>query len=390
MIYLLAFIVLIGVIVFVHELGHYLAARSVGVGVERFSIGMPPNFVDFTKTKKGLIIDIYFFVLKNGKVKWQKIYSTTLSSFNTPSETIFTIGLLPLGGYVKMKGILDESMDSEFKGEKDELESKNALQKIWVMSAGVIMNLILTFFVFTLIGNLQGDTKIENPNTTIDYIVPDQPAYNAGLQVGDSFISIEGANVDSWYEAVGQIEKYPNETITISFNRQGETLNKQVTLGARPDLTSGRVDREVGALGISKNQVPVELNLTESLVYGLNETKWAMTLMTSSLKMIFQGNVSRDEVGSVIMIGDMAGQAAQAGLVPFLFLMALISVNLAYINILPIPGLDGGHIALILVESLLGRKLSVKTRIRIQSVGMFILLSLMVFLLLNDIIRVLF
>lgn len=390
MIYILAFIVLIGVIVFVHELGHYLAARSVGVGVERFSIGMPPNFVDFTKTKKGLIIDIYFFVLKNGKVKWQKIYSTTLSSFNTPSETIFTIGLLPLGGYVKMKGILDESMDSEFKGEKDELESKNALQKIWVMSAGVIMNLILTFFVFTLIGNLQGDTKIENPNTTIDYIVPDQPAYNAGLQAGDSFIAIEGANVDSWYEAVAQIEKYPNETITISFNRQGETLNKQVTLGARPDLTSGRVDREVGALGISKNQVPVELNLTESLVYGLNETRWAMTLMTSSLKMIFQGNVSRDEVGSVIMIGDMAGQAAQAGLVPFLFLMALISVNLAYINILPIPGLDGGHIALILVESLLGRKLSVKTRIRIQSVGMFILLSLMVFLLLNDIIRVLF
>ena len=390
MIYILAFIVLIGVIVFVHELGHYLAARSVGVGVERFSIGMPPNFVDFTKTKKGLIIDIYFFVLKNGKVKWQKIYSTTLSSFNTPSETIFTIGLLPLGGYVKMKGILDESMDSEFKGEEDELESKNALQKIWVMSAGVIMNLILTFFVFTLIGNLQGDTKIENPNTTIDYIVPDQPAYNAGLQVGDSFIAIEGANVDSWYEAVGQIEKYPNETITISFNRQGETLNKQVTLGARPDLTSGRVDREVGALGISKNQVPIELNFTESLVYGLNETKWAMTLMTSSLKMIFQGNVSRDEVGSVIMIGDMAGQAAQAGLVPFLFLMALISVNLAYINILPIPGLDGGHIALILVESLLGRKLSVKTRIRIQSVGMFILLSLMVFLLLNDIIRVLF
>ena len=188
MIYILAFIVLIGVIVFVHELGHYLAARSVGVGVERFSIGMPPNFVDFTKTKKGLIIDIYFFVLKNGKVKWQKIYSTTLSSFNTPSETIFTIGLLPLGGYVKMKGILDESMDSEFKGEKDELESKNALQKIWVMSAGVIMNLILTFFVFTLIGNLQGDTKIENPNTTIDYIVTDQQAYNAGLQVGDSFI----------------------------------------------------------------------------------------------------------------------------------------------------------------------------------------------------------
>ena len=104
--------------------------------------------------------------------------------------------------------------------------------------------------------------------------------------------------------------------------------------------------------------------------------------------MIFQGNVSRDDVGSVIMIGDMAGQAAQAGLIPFLFLMALISVNLAYINILPIPGLDGGHIAIIMIEVLMGRSLSVKARIRIQSIGMFILFSLMIFLLLNDIIRV--
>lgn len=390
MIYILAFIILIGVIVFVHELGHYMAARSVGVGVERFSIGMPPNFVDFTKTKKGLIVDIYFFAVKNRKVKWVKVYSTIFSSFRNPSETIFTIGLLPLGGYVKMKGILDESMDSEFKGEDDELESKNALQKIWVMSAGVIFNLILTFFVFTLIGNLQGDTKLENTNTTIDFIVPDQPADKAGLQAGDAFVAIAGTSVNSWNEAVSQIEKYPNETILISLDRQGEVYNKEVTLGSRPDLTSGRVDIQVGALGISKTQIPVELSFSESFVYGINETKWAMTLMTSSLKMIFQGNVSRDEVGSVIMIGDMAGQAAQAGLVPFLFLMALISVNLAYINILPIPGLDGGHIALILVESLLGRKLSVKTRIRIQSVGMFILLSLMVFLLLNDIIRVLF
>lgn len=390
MIYILAFIILIGVIVFVHELGHYMAARSVGVGVERFSIGMPPNFVDFTKTKKGLIVDIYFFAVKNRKVKWIKVYSTIFSSFRNPSETIFTIGLLPLGGYVKMKGILDESMDSEFKGEDDELESKNALQKIWVMSAGVIFNLILTFFVFTLIGNLQGDTKLENTNTTIDFIVPDQPADKAGLQAGDAFVAIAGTSVNSWNEAVSQIEKYPNETILISLDRQGEVYSKEVTLGTRPDLTSGRVDIQVGALGISKTQIPVELSFSESFVYGINETKWAMTLMTSSLKMIFQGNVSRDEVGSVIMIGDMAGQAAQAGLVPFLFLMALISVNLAYINILPIPGLDGGHIALILVESLLGRKLSVKTRIRIQSVGMFILLSLMVFLLLNDIIRVLF
>ena len=390
MIYILAFIVLIGVIVFVHELGHFWAARSVGVGVERFSVGMPPNFIDFTKTKKGLVVDIFFFALQDKKIKWKKVFSTTFSSFNTPSETIYTIGLLPLGGYVKMKGILDESMDSEFKGADDELESKNALQKIWVMSAGVIMNLILTFFVFVLIGNLQGDTIVESNDTVIDYVVPEQSAELAGIIAGDKIISIDNIEVETWNDAVANIAKHPNETIPIVVERNGETLFMEASLGARPNLSTGRVDQQVGTLGVSKSQVPVELSFQESIIYGFNETRWAMTLMTSSLKMIFQGNVSRDEVGSVIMIGDMAGQAAQAGLVPFLFLMALISVNLAYINILPIPGLDGGHIALILIEVLMGRKLSVKARIRIQSVGMFILLSLMVFLLLNDIIRVFF
>ena len=390
MIYILAFIVLIGVIVFVHELGHFWAARSVGVGVERFSVGMPPNFVDFTKTKKGLVVDIFFFAFRDKKIKWGKVFSTTFSSFNSPSETIYTIGLLPLGGYVKMKGILDESMDSDFKGADDELESKNALQKIWVMSAGVIMNLILTFFIFVLIGNLQGDTILESNDTVIDYVVPEQSAELAGIINGDKILSINNIEVETWNDAVINIEQFPNKTIPITVERSGEILFLEASLSSRPNLSSGRVDQQVGALGVSKSQVPVELNVQESIVYGFNETKWAMTLMTSSLKMIFQGNVSRDEVGSVIMIGDMAGQAAQAGLVPFLFLMALISVNLAYINILPIPGLDGGHIALILVEVLMGRKLSVKARIRIQSVGMFILLSLMVFLILNDIIRVFF
>ena len=390
MIYILAFIILIGVIVFVHELGHFWAARSVGVGVERFSVGMPPNFVDFTKTKKGLVVDIFFFAFRDKKIKWEKVFSTTFSSFTSPSETIYTIGLLPLGGYVKMKGILDESMDSDFKGADDELESKNALQKIWVMSAGVIMNLILTFFVFILIGNLQGDTILESNDTVIDYVVPEQSAELAGIINGDKILSINNIEVETWNDAVINIEQFPNKTIPITVERSGEILFLEASLSSRPNLSSGRVDQQVGALGVSKSQVPVELNVQESIVYGFNETKWAMTLMTSSLKMIFQGNVSRDEVGSVIMIGDMAGQAAQAGLVPFLFLMALISVNLAYINILPIPGLDGGHIALILVEVLMGRKLSVKARIRIQSVGMFILLSLMVFLILNDIIRVFF
>ncbi|KAA1298147.1 MAG: RIP metalloprotease, partial [SAR202 cluster bacterium] len=283
MIYILAFIVLIGVIVFVHELGHFWAARSVGVGVERFSVGMPPNFIDFTKTKNGLIIDIFFFSFKNKKLSWGKVYSKTLSSFKNPSETVYTIGLLPLGGYVKMKGILDESMDSEFKGADDELESKTPLQKIWVMSAGVIMNLILTFFVFILIGNIQGDTELENNNTVIDYVVPEQAADTSGVLAGDKILSINNIEVDSWETVVENIENNPNNSVLITIDRNGELISLTTKLGSRPNLSTGRVDQEVGTLGVSKKQIPVELNFQESIIYGYNQTKWAMTLMTSSL-----------------------------------------------------------------------------------------------------------
>ena len=390
MIYILAFIVLIGVIVFVHELGHFWAARSVGVGVERFSVGMPPNFIDFTKTKKGLVVDIFFFAFQDKKIKWKKVFSTTFSSFNTPSETIYTIGLLPLGGYVKMKGILDESMDSEFKGADDELESKNALQKIWVMSAGVIMNLILTFFIFILIGNIQGINIVESNDTIIDNVVAEQSADLAGIIAGDKILSIDNIEVETWSDAVTNISLHPNETISIVVEREGEILSLETSLGSRPNVTTGRVDQQVGTLGVYKNTIPIELNFQESIVYGFERTKTTLILMTYSLKMIFQGNVSRNEVGSIIMIGDFAGRAAQEGLISFLGLIAILSVNIAYINILPIPGLDGGHIAIILIESLIGRKLSVKARIRIQTIGMIILLSLMVFLIGNDISRYLF
>ena len=167
----------------------------------------------------------------------------------------------------------------------------------------------------------------------------------------------------------------------------GELYQNNITLSSGPNFKDGRVDQTIGLIGVAKDMSTKELNIIESFQYGYRRTAWSMVLMSSSLKMIFQGNVSKDEVGSVIMIGQMAGEAAQAGLSQFLLLMALISVNLAFINMLPIPGLDGGHIAVILIEVLMGRKLSVKTRMRIQSVGMFILLSLMAFLLINDIAR---
>ena len=156
-----------------------------------------------------------------------------------------------------MKGILDESMDSDFKGADDELESKNALQKIWVMSAGVIMNLILTFFVFVLIGNLQGDTILESNDTVIDYVVPEQSAELAGIINGDKILSINNIEVETWNDTVKNIEQFPNKTIPITVERSGEILFLEASLSSRPNLSSGIVDQQVGALGVSKSQIPV-------------------------------------------------------------------------------------------------------------------------------------
>jgi len=390
MIYLLAFIVLIGVIVFVHELGHYVAARSVGVTVERFSLGMPPKLIDIIKKNNSTEIEIYFFKIINKKIKWDKITTISFKRKQVASDTIFGVGLLPLGGFVKMKGILDENMDQDFTGDPDELESKNAFQKIWVLSAGVIMNIILTFVVFSSIGLIDGEMVPVSSDPIIFSVEPGGPADLVGIEKGDKILSLNNIGIDTWNEATEIIMQNPNDTISVKILRNGESILVQPTLAAAPNLRKGRVDQEIGILGVAEEVQNMPLGVLGSIAYGLSQTKWSAILMLSSLKMIFTGNVSNEDVGSVIMIGDIAGQAAQAGLVPFLYIMALISMNLAFINLLPVPALDGGHILIILLESLRGKKFTLKTRMRIQSVGMFILLGLMAYLILNDIVRYFF
>jgi regulator of sigma E protease len=390
MIYLLAFIVLIGVIVFVHELGHYVAARSVGVTVERFSLGMPPKLIDIIKKNNSTEIEIYFFKIINKKIKWDKITTISFKRKQVASDTIFGVGLLPLGGFVKMKGILDENMDQDFTGDPDELESKNAFQKIWVLSAGVIMNIILTFVVFSSIGLIDGEMVPVSSDPIIFSVEPGGPADLVGIEKGDKILSLNNISIDTWNEATEIIMQHPNDTISVKILRNGESILAQPTLAAAPNLRKGRVDQEIGILGVAEEVQNMPLGVLGSIGYGLSQTKWSAILMLSSLKMIFTGNVSNEDVGSVIMIGDIAGQAAQAGLVPFLYIMALISMNLAFINLLPVPALDGGHILIILLESLRGKKFTLKTRMRIQSVGMFILLGLMAYLILNDIVRYFF
>ena len=163
-----ATIIILGVLITIHECGHFIAARSVGVRVERFSIGIPPRFFTITSINNGWLLKIFFYKRIEGSLRWQPVFQKQIPKPGREgSETEYVIALLPLGGYVKMAGIIDESMDTNIQYKDDELMSKPLWAKIWVLSAGVIMNTILAFFIFKLIIPLSLSETYNNPHTLL-------------------------------------------------------------------------------------------------------------------------------------------------------------------------------------------------------------------------------
>ena len=156
-----AFIVLLGVLITIHEYGHFMAARSVGVKVERFSIGMPPRFITIKSVQSGFLLKIFFFKRNKGSFKWLPIFEKHITrQERIGSGTEYVIALLPLGGYVKMAGMIDENMDHQINYEKDEFMSQPLWGKVWILSAGVIMNTILAFIIFATLGYYQDTADI--------------------------------------------------------------------------------------------------------------------------------------------------------------------------------------------------------------------------------------
>ena len=187
---LYAFIILLGVLVTIHEFGHFIAARSVGIRVERFSVGIPPRLISLTSIDGGFLFKIYFFKIVNGKIKWTSIISKEIKKRNRiGSETEYVLALLPLGGYVKMAGMIDESLDTTIHYKDDEFQSKNLVEKIWVLSAGVLMNTLLAILVFSLVGYYNGDPKTKE-DPVVFTLQENMPAEKAGIIPGDRILSI--------------------------------------------------------------------------------------------------------------------------------------------------------------------------------------------------------
>ena len=380
MIYFIAFAFLISILVFVHELGHYLAARSIGVKVERFSVGFPPRLGTFTSIPGGWKVNLFFFKKnKDGKLKWLPIFNTTLKQKGKKgSGTEYCLSIIPFGGYVKVAGMIDESMDSSFDYKPYELMSKPRWKQIWFMSAGVLMNTIMAFAIYTGLAMNNGVVPVSNL-PIIGEVVAGAPAEDNDMRSGDIIKSINGKNISSWENLVSEVYPRPNQNIQLDYIRDGRAKSINLKTSYQMNFKGDTL----GVIGIRQEYRPS--TFSESISIGSYRTMQGFGMIIYSIQMLTSGKAKFDQLGGPIMIGQLAGEAFEMGFTYYFGLMALISCNLAFLNILPIPGLDGGHIFITLIEGTIRRPLSLKTRMLIQQIGTVLLLMLMISVMINDI-----
>jgi len=386
MTFLWATIFVLGVLIFVHELGHFIAARSVGVRVDRFSIGFPPRFISITSIPDGWNFRIYFYKNEGGKLVWSTVFESQIQRpGRTGSGTEYVLALIPLGGYVKMAGMIDESLDTHITYAPDEFMSKPTWAKIYVLCAGVIMNLVTAFIIFSGVAYVQGTADILD-EPIVSELRADMPALEAGILPGDRITAIDGSAINTWKELTNVIHKIPNTPISLTILRDESKFELSLTTSYMILPNSGRIDT-LGAIGIVPQIIYSDILWSEALNAGVLATFNTVGMIVMSLHMLFTGVASVADLGGPIMIAQLAGQTANEGWIPLLSFMALISVNLAFLNIFPIPGLDGGHIFILLIESVIRRPLTLRARMVIQQIGMTFLLILMVTVVFNDITR---
>ena len=359
--YILPFIALIVVVVFIHEYGHYYFAKRFGVGITDFSIG----------------------------------FGKELFGWNDKSGTRWKICIIPLGGYVKFFG--DRNVYSQADNEKIIKEySKEDQDKLFVLKplyqralivfGGPLANFLLAILIFFSVYTFAG--KDFTP-AVINEVQKDSPAMVAGLKDNDIIVSIDGSKVKSIMEVSKFIMMSTDEFINFTVNRYDQDLIFKV----KPNLVEGEdnlgnkiTKRMVGIkLGAYNNEVNhVKLGPAKALFYAANEVYY---VSISSLKyigsMIF-GSGDSSQLGGPIRIAKISGQVAEFGILPFISLMAYISISLGLINLFPVPMLDGGHLMFYGIEKVLGRPLSQKVQEGFFRIGMFLLLSLMFFTTFND------
>lgn len=344
---LVSVLVLSGLIFF-HELGHYTAAKLMGVSVEVFSIGFGKRLFTFRK--------------------W---------------NTEWSISAVPLGGYVRMKG-QDDSDPTKKSLDADSYNVKTPMQKIFILLAGPVANFVLAFVLY--FGIALGGPNILSP--VIGEVVKDSPAFKAGLQKQDIIKSIDGVNITAWKE-MSKIISESDGSLNIQIQRGDYLEFKTLTPSIRETTNMFNEVIQKKMIGIASAGVfhKLELSTSDTLSYATEQTIFASTMIFTGLKKLIVGEVPAKELGGVISIVKLTSDATAQGWMSVLFFAALISVNLGVLNLLPIPALDGGHIMFNLYEFIFRREASEAIIIKLTIAGWVILFSLMGLGLFNDINR---
>lgn len=337
-------ILMFGLLIFVHELGHFTVAKWADVKVFEFSLGMGPKIFSFTK-----------------------------------GETDYSLRLFPIGGFVRMAG--ENGADEEDENNKDDfvedersLNNKSIPVRMAVLSAGSFMNLVLGAVLFVGLFMFIG---IPSNETVIGKVLTGRPAAQAGLMAGDKIIEVNGKKIAAWQDLTDYIHKHPLEKITFSIIRNNQP--KQITIKTIKDAKTG-----FGLVGIE--QTWKSQGIFTSLKLGfINTFEFTRVLLVALFKMI-TGQL-KPEFAGPIGVTKMVGQAAQYGLANVLSFIAMFSLNLAVLNMLPIPALDGSRVALLILEGLRGKPLDPEKEGLIHLIGFALLILLMIIVTYQDIIR---
>lgn len=347
---IIGIVIVLGVLIFFHELGHFLCAKAFGVGVEKFSLGFGPKILG-----------------------------------RTVGRTEYCVSAVPLGGFVKMVGEQpDEEIDPADRPYS--FTHKPVGKRMLIVAAGPVFNFVLAVLIFFLVFGTSGIRVME---PVVGEVMKDSPALEAGLQAGDRIVRINDQAISQWTEMAGMVNQSKGQPLKIVVRRDGGTR----TLSVAPEKETMKnifgEDEVRYAVGIkaagetSSRRIGPLAAFQESL-----SRTWLISKLTVvSVVKLVQGAISVKTLGGPIMIAQMAGEQAEQGPVNLLFFIALVSINLGILNLLPIPVLDGGHLMFFAVEAVTRRPVSLKTREMAQQVGILILMMLMVFVFYNDIMR---
>ena len=339
------FVLILGIIILVHEFGHFIFAKWAGVYVYEFSIGMGPK-VWSRKDKNG--------------------------------ETEYCIRAIPIGGFVSLAG--EEVEDDEKIKQDRKLYNKNFFQRFMIMFAGAMNNFILCFLMLLISAFIYGSIS-QIP--VVNSVSEEYPAYEAGIEAGDTIISIDGDKVSSWSEVQLLIQTAKGESVDI-------TLLDNAGKEKKVKLTPKVIENEDGTtsylIGVGMGG-KVEKGFFVSIEYAVKTTGSLFKLMLTTIKELFSGGVAVKELSGPVGIYTIVGEQAKQGFESIMYLIAFLSINVGVINLLPFPAFDGGRILFLIIEKITGKAIPTKVENTVNSIGFMLLLLLMLYVTFNDILR---